>query len=62
MRRGMQRSTSVGTAIAERIVLSTDTKANSPQTTTPATKVSRINLNAAFLAFPEYFIRPEGKG
>jgi hypothetical protein len=50
-----------GTAMAERMAVIREPKAMSAQTTKPTMNVSAINLNAAFLAFPECFIRTKVK-
>lgn len=52
---------SAGTAIAERIAVIREPTAMSAQITNPTTNVRIINLKAAFLAFPECFMPPQGK-
>src|SRR5690242_7950432 len=48
--------------MAERMAVMSEPKAIKAQITNPTRNVRTISLKAAFLAFPEYFIRPHIKG
>jgi hypothetical protein len=50
-----------GRAIDKRMAAIKDPTVINPQTTKPTINVSIINLNAAFLAFPECFMPAQGK-
>jgi hypothetical protein len=50
-----------GTAMAERIAVIREPTAMRAQITNPTMNVRMISLKAAFLAFPECFMSPQGK-